>query len=92
LKSEFVVKYECASLQKNYFIDKDYEKYLSKKISLSSDHSVMDPNRPFLLHIQMELCWKTIREAIKQLYNELNYLQLIQTKVCELCFELKIKL
>jgi serine/threonine protein kinase len=72
LKSEYVVKYECAWIENNYFIDKDYEKHLSKKTSLSSDHSVLDPNKPFLLHIQMELCWKTIREAIKELYNELN--------------------
>jgi alpha-tubulin suppressor-like RCC1 family protein len=72
LRSDYVVKLDSAWIEKNYINPNDYNKYKENNPSMSLGHVVFDPNKPLLLHIQMELCSKTIRDVIKQLNDELN--------------------
>ncbi len=70
LKSDYVVNVKSYWIEDNYFIDEGFQKYEYLKIDKS--HPAFNPENPKLLHIQMELCYKTLRDIIKQLNTELN--------------------
>jgi alpha-tubulin suppressor-like RCC1 family protein len=70
LKSDYIVEVKSAWIEDNYFIDEGFEKY--KHLKIKKSHPVFNPENPKLLHIQMELCYKTLRDIIKQLNTELN--------------------
>jgi hypothetical protein len=70
LKSDYVVEVKSYWIEDNYFIDEDFEKY--KYLKIEKSHPIFNPENPFLLHIQMELCYKTLRDIIKQINTELN--------------------
>jgi serine/threonine protein kinase len=70
LKSDYVVKVKSLWIEDNYFIDEGYEKY--KYLKIEKSHPAFKPENPKLLHIQMKLCYKTLRDIIKQLNTELN--------------------
>jgi serine/threonine protein kinase len=70
LKSDFIVKVESVWFEKNYIKPGDYE--TNEKSSLTSTHSVFDYHNNFLLHIQMELCLMTLKEAMNKINDELK--------------------
>jgi alpha-tubulin suppressor-like RCC1 family protein len=70
LKSDYIVEVKSAWIEDNYFIDEGFEKY--KYLKIKKSHPIFNPENPKLLHIQMELCYKTLRDIIKQLNTELN--------------------
>lgn len=72
LRSEYVVKLDSAWIERNYIKADDYKRYKQDNPSMSLGHVVFDPNRPLLLHVQMELCSNTLRDVIKQLNTALN--------------------
>jgi alpha-tubulin suppressor-like RCC1 family protein len=76
LRSDLVVQYTQHWIEENYTRnDKNYFKRHQNTETLSSEHKVFDKSKEFLLHIQMELCCKTLRDIIKQLNIELNQKQ-----------------
>jgi alpha-tubulin suppressor-like RCC1 family protein len=70
LKSDYVIEVKSYWIEDNYFIDEGFEKY--KHLNIEKNHPIFNPENPKLLHIQMELCYKTLRDIIKQLNTELN--------------------
>jgi serine/threonine protein kinase len=64
LKGDFVVKFI------NFWAENNYQKY-KKYEDIYYLHPVFDPRKTILLHIQMELCFKTLEEI---LYGELRKL------------------
>ncbi len=62
LKSEFVVKINCAWAEANYLIGECHRKY--KELNIPKTHPLFDEGTETLLHIKMELCEKTLREVI----------------------------
>jgi serine/threonine protein kinase len=70
LKSDFVVTYESAWIEDNYMKNRGYNFY--KDTDLSLGHAVFDPNKPLLMHIQMEFCSKTLAILMEQIKIELN--------------------
>ena len=68
---KFVVKLESEWIEENY-IDLTHYKREVKLNTLSSSHCVFNPNNKYLLHIQMELCSKTLNEVMQILNKELN--------------------
>jgi alpha-tubulin suppressor-like RCC1 family protein len=70
LKSDYIVEVKSAWIEDNYFIDEGFEKY--KYSNIKKSHPIFNPENSFLLHIQMELCYKTLRDIIKQINTELN--------------------
>ncbi len=76
LKSDLFVQYTQHWIEENYIRnDKNYFKRHRYQENLSSEHKVFDKNKKYLLHIQMELCCKTLRDIITQLNSELNQKQ-----------------
>ncbi len=53
-----------AWIEENYLLKEGFEKY--EQYGIESDHSCFNPRNHLLLHIQMELCFKTLKELIKQ--------------------------
>jgi serine/threonine protein kinase len=85
LKSHYIVEY------KSHWIEQNYEGFkVPKSKDTSEDHKIFDPNCTYLLYIQMELCLKTLNEAISQMNNELNSNELINFQTIEyyILFEL----
>jgi serine/threonine protein kinase len=70
LKSKFIVKVESVWVEENYIKPGDYE--TNEKNPLTSTHSIFNHHNNFLLHIQMELCLMTLKEAMNKLNNELK--------------------
>ncbi len=68
LKSEFIVRLESAWIEDNYINVADLKS--SENSSLNSE--IFKAEKTLLLHIQMELCSKTLKDLIKQLNEELN--------------------
>jgi len=69
-KSAFVVHYFQAWIEENYLVKNGYT--VEQSSGLSSSHQVFNPNKPLLLHIQMELCSFTLKDAISKLNQELD--------------------
>ncbi len=53
-----------AWIEGNYLLEEGLEKY--EQYGIESDHSCFNPRNHLLLHIQMELCFKTLKDIIKQ--------------------------
>jgi alpha-tubulin suppressor-like RCC1 family protein len=71
LKSEkFIVRLESAWIEDNYIKVDDYKS--AEISSLKPSPEIFKPDKSLLLHIQMELCSKTLKDLINQLNNELN--------------------
>jgi alpha-tubulin suppressor-like RCC1 family protein len=77
MKEDFVVKIISCWVENNYFRteNKGFFKNIlninnrskgSMNEGISYSHNVFDPNRKLLLHIQMELCFKTMKEIINE--------------------------
>jgi serine/threonine protein kinase len=72
LKKEYVVTIEDWWIEDNYFFAKGFSYYSKKNIKISEGHSVFDPYKSSLLHIQMEYLPNTLTKILKQLKVELN--------------------
>jgi tRNA A-37 threonylcarbamoyl transferase component Bud32 len=61
---------------------------------ISYSHPIFDPNKTFLLHIQMEFCCQTLNEVIEYLFNELseNAQQMIKSLCYFICSELLVEI
>ncbi len=59
-------------------------------IKTSSDHQIFHPNNSHLLHIQMELCLKTLDEVIIELSREFSVRFWLKQKVVSLVLTNKI--
>ncbi len=70
LQSDFIVKVESVWFEENYIKPGDYE--TNENNSLTTGHSVFDYHNNYLLHIQMELCLMTLKEAMKKINHELK--------------------
>jgi alpha-tubulin suppressor-like RCC1 family protein len=70
LKSEFIVRLESAWIEDNYIRVDDYKS--AENSSLKPNPEIFKAEKTLLLHIQMELCSKTLKDLIKQLNEELN--------------------
>jgi serine/threonine protein kinase len=68
LKSEFIVKMKSFWIEDNYFINNVNDEY---KNSIPKNHPIFNPVNDSLLHIQMELCYKSLAQIIKQINSEL---------------------
>jgi hypothetical protein len=69
-KSEFIVRLESAWIEDNYIRVGDYKS--TENSSLKPSPELFKAEKTLLLHIQMELCSKTLKDLINQLNNELN--------------------
>jgi alpha-tubulin suppressor-like RCC1 family protein/tRNA A-37 threonylcarbamoyl transferase component Bud32 len=90
LRSDYVVEYRTAWIENKSIRFSDYENISKNNQSLSSSHSFFDPNKPLLLHIEMELCSQTLRQLIEQMKNSLidkNYRIISFYISCELMIE-----
>ncbi len=70
LKSNYIVEVKSSWIEDNYFIVEDFENF--KYLNVQKSHPIFNPENCYLLHIQMELCYKTLKGIIKQLNTELN--------------------
>jgi alpha-tubulin suppressor-like RCC1 family protein len=70
LESEFIVRLESAWIEDNYIRVDDYKSIGNS--SLKPSPEIFKAEKTLLLHIQMELCSKTLKDLINQLNNELN--------------------
>jgi serine/threonine protein kinase len=68
LKSEFCVEYKDAWIEENYMKFCEYK----TEISSRQNFEVSEFDKPYLLHIQMELCLMTLKEVMKKVNKELN--------------------
>jgi serine/threonine protein kinase len=71
LYAKYVVNCYDYWFEENYFLGKSFK--MKKKSILDSSHAIFNPNKTLLLHIQMELCYKTMSEIIEILNTELNH-------------------
>jgi alpha-tubulin suppressor-like RCC1 family protein len=69
LKSDFIVKMKSFWIEDNYFLIFP-EKYEN---SQPKSHQIFSVENDSLLHIQMELCYKSLAHIIKQMNSELNH-------------------
>jgi alpha-tubulin suppressor-like RCC1 family protein len=69
LKSDYVVEFKKAWIEINY-MKNDINSHL--KNGLNFDHRIFGRNSTLLLHIQMELCYKTLKEVIKEILEKLE--------------------
>jgi serine/threonine protein kinase len=80
MKEDFLVEFTCCWVENNYFraenkgfftniLNRNNRSKDSMNEGISYSHNVFDPNRNLLLHIQMELCFKTMKEKINELKN-----------------------
>jgi serine/threonine protein kinase len=72
LKSHYIVEYKFSWIEKNYFDFKNFENNCNTNGDITSCHQIFHPKNTHLLHIQMELCLKTLNEVIAKLKIELN--------------------
>lgn len=89
-RSDYVVEYRTAWIENKSIRFSHYENNLKNNQSFSSSHSFFDPNKPLLLHIEMELCSQTLRQLIEQMKNSLidkNYRIISFCISCELMIE-----
>jgi serine/threonine protein kinase len=89
-KNDFVVYYYEAWIENNYFAENGFNFY--KDSDIKPDHQVFDKKKPFLLHIQMEFCYKTLKQVMKllneKLYGKANSLKLyIAYYICSEIFK-----
>jgi alpha-tubulin suppressor-like RCC1 family protein len=63
LKSDYIIELKTAWIEENYLLKEGYEKY---QHGIESDHRCFDPRNHLLLHVQMELCFKTLKDIINQ--------------------------
>jgi alpha-tubulin suppressor-like RCC1 family protein/tRNA A-37 threonylcarbamoyl transferase component Bud32 len=68
LSSKYIVKCFDIWIEENYFLSEINEKTSES----NANHEVFNAQKPFLLHIQMELCYKTMKEIIQILKTELK--------------------
>jgi serine/threonine protein kinase len=89
LKSRFVIEHIDSWIEKNTLKFEEYSETNSSS-KISSSHSVFDPRKPILLHIQMEFCSQTLNEVMKQLSNEMKESdsQMMKTLCYYICCEL----
>jgi hypothetical protein len=69
LKSDFIVKIKYFWIKNNYFLI-FHEKYEN---SLPKGHQIFNVENDSLLHIPMELCYKSLVQITKQTNSELNH-------------------
>jgi hypothetical protein len=67
--NDYIVHYREAWIENNYFAERSFDFY--KDSDIKPDHQVFDKNKPFLLHIQMEFCYKTLKQVMNLLNEEL---------------------
>jgi hypothetical protein len=70
LKSEFIVRLESAWIENNYINVADLKS--AENSSLKPSPEIFKAEKTLLLHIQMELCSKTLKDLIKQLNEQSN--------------------
>jgi alpha-tubulin suppressor-like RCC1 family protein len=70
LRSNYVVRFDSAWIEKNYIQIVDFTN--TEIETMSSGHIVFDPYRPSLLHIQMELCSDTLKQTLSRIKQESN--------------------
>jgi serine/threonine protein kinase len=70
LKSDLIVRFESFWIEENYLKLDDFK--TEENTSFVTSLEVFKPNKTLLLHIQMELCLKTLKEVLKTLDQELN--------------------
>jgi serine/threonine protein kinase len=72
------VEYKSSWIEKNYKKQTNFEaKYVTTK-DITSGHKIFNSNYTYLLHIQMELCLKSLIEVIVQLDSQFNSKNLLQ--------------
>jgi serine/threonine protein kinase len=74
LDSKYVVEVKSSWIEDNYFITEGFEKFKEKfeDLMISETHPVFKSENNLLLHIQMELCYKTLRDILNQINTELK--------------------
>jgi hypothetical protein len=65
----FVARYYRSWIEHNYYLNKENRNDLNHE-RVNVEQNIFDPEKPLLLHIQMELCSKTLKDIIQ---NDLNY-------------------
>jgi serine/threonine protein kinase len=70
LENDLVVRLEDVWIEDNYLKIDDYKP--DENTSIVSSLEVFKPNKNLLLHIQMEICFMSLKELTKKLNNELN--------------------
>jgi hypothetical protein len=70
LKSDLVVRLESVWIEENYLKLDDFK--VEVNTSFITSLEVFKPNKTLLLHIQMEVYLKTLKEVLKTLDQELN--------------------
>ncbi len=68
LKSDLVVRLESVWIQQNYLKLDDFK--VEVNTSFITSLEVFKPNKTLLLHIQMELYLKTLKEVLKAFRND----------------------
>jgi serine/threonine protein kinase len=64
-----IVKLKSLWTEDNYFLNTGYEKF--EKL-VPKNPSIFHSANSYLLHIQIELCYKTLKEIVEQINKELN--------------------
>jgi len=88
LDNNYVVKCFDVWIEENYIFKNDSVQF--KNTDLSSGNMCCNPNKTLLLHIQMELCHKDLREVIEILIKELNQKSLELKKPLSYCIASEI--
>jgi hypothetical protein len=64
-KSDYIVELKTYLIESNYLLTEGFEKY-KHSIKSSSSHRCFHRSNNLLLHIQMELCLKTLKDIIEE--------------------------
>jgi serine/threonine protein kinase len=71
IRSHYLVECLDVWLKENYYLINGFGNY--KNSGITPNHEVFNSNKTLLLHIQMELCYKTLKDIIIQMNEELNH-------------------
>jgi serine/threonine protein kinase len=71
IRSHYLVECLDVWLEENYYLINGFENY--KNSGITPNHEVFNSNKTLLLRIQMELCYKTLKDIIIQMNEELNH-------------------
>jgi hypothetical protein len=72
LESNFVVEVFNSWIEDNYFLSQEFDLSQNDKYNdVSSTHAIFNPDRTRLFYIQMELCYKTLKEIIEIIKQQL---------------------
>jgi serine/threonine protein kinase len=71
LNDEFIVRFYAYWIDLNYALEDDVENYLIDECNVSKYHPLFKHNRGNILSIKMEFCALSLKEAIKQINNEM---------------------